>query len=241
MRWVSSRTGKGHEPAKPADAKKGGRSAFALLFSDRDLVMIAGMWLVLNAVNTVGEYVLDEVMQEQFAAEGLTGDALSAAIRGFKSTYFFWFNTIGFLLQLFVAGRVMKRGGAGLTILILPIVSLIGQGAIAATGVALSAVMVANVAYNAVNYSIQNTGRNALFLVTPSEVKYKVKVLIDSVLQRVGDVMAAGIVLVGSGVLGLSPMTFVIVNGVITLLWLLITVLLAREHHARAEARAAEG
>lgn len=236
VRWVSAQSGRGHEPAKPADEKKGGRSAIALLFSDRYLVMIAAMWLVLNAVNTVGEYVLDALMQERFAEQGLRGEALSQAIGGFKSGYFFWINTIGFLLQLLIAGRIMKRGGAGLTILVLPAIALLGQGAMAASAGALSAVMIANVAYGSVNYSIQNTGRNALFLVTPSEVKYKVKVLIDSVLQRVGDVTAAGIVLLGAAVLGLSPLQFVLVNAAVTLAWLAITFALAREHRKRAAA-----
>jgi len=240
VRWVSARTGKGHEPAKPADEKKGGRSAVALLFSDRYLVLIAAMWLVLNTVNTLAEYVLDVVMQDRFAAEGLDGEALSDRIRGFKSDYFFWFNTIGFLLQLFVAGRLMKRGGASLAISILPVVAVLGQGAAAISGVALSAVMVANVAYNSVNYSIQNTGRNALFLVTPAEVKYKVKVLIDSVLQRIGDVLAAAIVGVGAGVLALSPLAFVILNAGISVVWLLVTIALAREHNRRAKEAEAE-
>ncbi len=244
IRWVHSHTPAHEKDAKDAkDAKhakkgheKGGRSAIALLFSDRYLVMIAVMWILLNWVNTIGEYLLDVVMLEQLAEGGVTGPTLEARIGDFKSDYFFWFNVIGFALQLLIVGRLMKRGGAGLAIAILPIVSLLGQVGMAVTGVALMAVFVHKVAENSVNYSVQNTGRNALFLVTSDEVKYKVKVLVDSVGQRAGDVLAAVTIGVAAGMMHLSPIGFVALSGAVTIVWVAVTIALAREHNRRAEA-----
>lgn len=236
MGHVARRTG-GPARARPADAANGSRSATALLFSDRYLLLIAAMWLVLNTTSTVAEYVLDRVMQERFATQGITGTALATAIGTFKSEYFFWFNTVGFGLQLFVAGRLMKRGGAALSIQVLPVVALVGQLATAMSGAALWTAMIANVAYNSVNYSIQNTGRNALFLVTSTEVKLKVKVFIDSVVQRAGDVVAAGIVGLGAGVLALTPLAFVGLNVAFAVVLVAITWVLARDHARRGAMR----
>jgi AAA family ATP:ADP antiporter len=249
VRWVTKRTedrraakraesaeAEKKAAAEDAEAKKGGRAAVALLFSDRYLVLIAAMWLLVNLVSTIGEYVLDRVMQTSMESRGASVEQLEQMIGDFKSDYFFWINTIGFLLQLLVAGRLMKRGGAALAIAVMPVVALLGQGAMALSGAALTAVMVGKIAENSVNYSIHNTGRNALFLVTSKEVKYKVKVLIDSVLQRAGDVLAAAAIGVAAGVLELSPIAFIIINAVVTAIWLVVTIALAREHRKRAEA-----
>jgi AAA family ATP:ADP antiporter len=128
----------------------------------------------------------------------------------------------------------MARGGASLAILVMPIVSLMGQAAMAISGLALLVVAIAKVAENSVDYSIQNTARNALFLVTDAETKYKVKVLLDSVLVRLGDVLAGALVAIGSTVLGLGALGFVGVGAGVTLVWGAIALALSREHRSRA-------
>ncbi|MDQ3031857.1 MAG: translocase [Myxococcota bacterium] len=241
IRWAHARS-KGDDA--PASRKPSGRGAFRLLLSDRYLILIAVMMLLLNQVNTIGEYVLDRVMQDELRAdviaaglEASMSDALEGRVRDFKSEYFFWFNTIALVLQLFVVGRVMAKGGAGLAIVVLPIVALLGQGAMALSGAALLVVTGAKIAENSVDYSLQNTGRNALFLIMPHEVKYRVKPLVDSVLMRVGDMFAGGLVLVGTGVLAIPTLGFVAVNAAVTVVWAGVAIALAREHRRRAEAR----
>ncbi len=221
------------------------KGALSLLLSDRWLVLVALMMLLLNCENTIGEYVLDRVMQADIRADlvrasGHVVDALlEARVREFKANYFGAFNTVGFLLQLVVAGRVMQRGGAGAAVLVLPLVALLGQIGMLASGAALAFVAIGKVAENSVDYSIQSTGRNALFLVTPSETKYKVKVLIDSIIVRMGDVLAGGLVVVAAGALGYPPLFFIGVSAVLTVGWLAVAVAVWREHDRRARAQKA--
>jgi ATP:ADP antiporter, AAA family len=121
--WVHS-----HPMARPhtPHEKRSRKGALALLFSDRWLLLIAAMMLLLNCENTIGEYVLDRVMQTDIRADlaGVAAGELDAQVEArvteFKSYYFGAFNTLGFLLQLLVTGRVMQRGGAGLAIMVLP-------------------------------------------------------------------------------------------------------------------------
>ena len=47
---------------------------------------------------------------------------------------------------------------------------------------------------NATDYSLQNTLRQALFLPTTREAKYKAKAAIDTFFMRTGDVLQAGVV-----------------------------------------------
>jgi AAA family ATP:ADP antiporter len=82
---------------------------------------------------------------------------------------------------------------------------------------------------NGSNYSIQNTVREALFLPTTREAKYKAKTAIDTLGARLGDVLQAGIVRVGTA-LGASVTAFAWFNVLLTVVWLVVAGRIAREH-----------
>jgi AAA family ATP:ADP antiporter len=237
-RWVHRHSHTHHEDDDTPPPSKGGKNAFALLISDRYFLLIAALLVLLNCENTLGEYLLDRVLLEDI--ETTLGaspdtDAVQEQVRAFKSLYYGAFNTAGFLIQLFLTGRVMKKGGAGAAILVLPVIALLGQAAVLISGVALMVLAVAKVSENSLDYSLNSTARNALFLVVPREAKYPVKVLLDSVVVRMGDVIAGGIVLGGSA-MGLDSLSFVAVSAAISSIWLAVAFFLRREHNRRAEA-----
>jgi AAA family ATP:ADP antiporter len=94
---------------------------------------------------------------------------------------------------------------------------------------------VGKVAENSIDYSIQTTARQALYLVTSREAKYTAKALIDTFFQRFGDVCAAGIVFAGTSV-ALSTKGFVFANIALVLVWFGVLVFLTREHKKREAA-----
>ncbi len=198
------------------------RDGFALLLRDRYLLLVAALTLLLNWVNTMGEYVLDRT---------LVRVADPAAIGAFKADYFAWVNVIGLVLQLFVVSRVFNRVGVRGALLVLPLVALGGYGTLAFLPV-LSLIAVAKVAENSLDYSLQNTARHALFLVTTREEKYQAKAAIDTFVVRIGDVLAAATVFVGTQ-LHLATAHFVLLNVGLTLVWLGVVLALGRAHHAR--------
>jgi ATP:ADP antiporter, AAA family len=95
-------------------------------------------------------------------------------------------------------------------------------------------VRVAKTLENATDYSIQNTARQALFLPTSREAKYKAKAAIDTFFMRFGDVIQAGIVYVGAEVLQLSTPQFAWINIALALVWLWVVAQIAAEHRRRA-------
>lgn len=217
-------------------AAKGGKNALAMVLSDRYFVLIAVLLIVLNCENTLGEFLLDRVMQEDLTERlgaSVSADTLENEVRAFKSIYFGAFNTIGFLIQLFVTGRVMSRFGAGVAIVILPVVALVGQLGAFASGLALMALASAKVAENSVDYSLNGTAKNALFLVVPREAKYKVKVFLDTVIVRFGDVIA-GVLVIGAMAAEVSTAGFLAISTVVTVIWLAVAWILRREHGRRA-------
>jgi AAA family ATP:ADP antiporter len=93
-------------------------------------------------------------------------------------------------------------------------------------------VRVGKVLENSTDYSIQNTLRQALFLPTTREAKYKAKAAIDTFFTRTGDVVSAGFVGLGA-VAGLTVSAFAGINVVLTIVWLWVARQIAREHRRR--------
>ena len=105
-------------------------------------------------------------------------------------------NLVGFLLQLFVTSRVIRFMGVRGALFILPVLALVNYSIIAVAPI-LAVVRIGKILENSTDYSIQNTLRQALFLPTSREAKYKAKAAIDTFFTRAGDVLSAGFVGLG--------------------------------------------
>ena len=84
---------------------------------------------------------------------------------------------------------------------------------------------------NSTDYSLQNTARQALFLPTTREEKYKAKAAIDTFFVRIGDVLSAGLVRL-SREFSLTLQTLSVVNVSFTALWLLLVVGIGASYRA---------
>jgi AAA family ATP:ADP antiporter len=214
-----------------ADAPVRGRSGFALVFSDRYLLLIGLLMLVYNLVNTNGEYILGKTVLALYtsahgaaAAQGLDAKKV---IGEFYGNYFTVVNVISALIQAFVVSRVLKYFGIRTALLVLPVVALIGYVSMAFVPL-LSFIRTAKVAENSIDYSLQSTTRNALYLPTSREAKYKAKQANDTFFVRFGDVLSAGLVFAGTTWLGFAPRHFAIANVVLIAIWLVLAVVIGR-------------
>jgi AAA family ATP:ADP antiporter len=207
-------------PAAPA----AGHNGFAMVFRTRYLLLIAVMLMLVNWVNTTGEYILGAIVKDTAAAmvaDGETRLTEEQLIGDFYSKYFSLVNAIGLLLQLFVVSRLVKRIGVGWAVMILPIVSL-GAYQVLTFVTVLGAVLAAKVTENATEYSLNNTVRNMLFLPCTYEQKFSAKQAIDSFFVRMGDVLSAAVVFAGTAVWTWQPRGFAVLNTVLVLTWLVI-------------------
>jgi AAA family ATP:ADP antiporter len=86
-------------------------------------------------------------------------------------------------------------------------------------------------AENSLDYSLHNTLRQALFLPTDRDRKYKAKAAVDTFFFRMGDVIAGlGIVFVLVEVLGLGVRAFAVLNVVLAVCWLVLAARAGRVH-----------
>jgi AAA family ATP:ADP antiporter len=233
------------ETAPEPDFEDSGRSAISIVFSSRFLVAVAMITLLLSWVNTNGENLLFRVLQEFLTRnalqEGTTdSDALLVFTRdgttAFYGDFYFWVNIIALLLQAFVASRLLKFGGFGVILLMMPVVALISYTAMAFVPI-LAIVKTMKIVENSTDYSINNTARNVLWLPVSTEMKYKGKPTIDSLCVRIGDGIAALTVLIGVQLLALSTQAFFVLNVALVLIWIAFAFVVICEHRHLSEIR----
>jgi len=208
-------------------------SAFSLLLHDRYLLLLAAITLLTNWINSNGEYLLDRTLLA-YVHSGAVTESPKLFITQFKASYFWWFNVIGVVVQLFAVSRIMTRFGVRFALYVLPAVAFIGYASVLAFPV-LAVVRLAKIAENSADYSIENTARQALYLVTSRVEKYVGKTAVDTFFVRLGDVFSALLVFTGEK-LAFSSGTFAAVNLCLIGLSVVVVFYIGREHQRRSGA-----
>ena len=169
-----------------------------------------------------------------FQQSDLTRSALSnSATRTiFLAHLDIWVNSITVIIQIFLTGRLLKWFGVGFTLVAMPLVSMLGFGAMGiAPSLALLAVF--QVARRVAAYALLRPSREILFTVLKREDKYKVKSVTDTLGYRTGDQLGAwsytGLTALG---LGLSSISFIAVP--VLAGWCVLSVWLGRKQVALA-------
>jgi AAA family ATP:ADP antiporter len=212
-----------HEDGHP-DEPLADVNAFRILSRDKYLLSIAGLVILLNWVNSSGEYLLDRTL-----VAAAHGDV--TYIGAFKGNYYAWYNGIGLALQLFAVSRILRIAGVRAALFVMPIFAL-GAYAMAAMFPVIAVMRFTKIGENSLQYSLQDTTRNALFLVTSRAEKFVGKTAIDTVAVRIGAIMSALFVFVGSRN-GWSTARFAMINVALAAAWLGFVVMIGREHRRR--------
>jgi AAA family ATP:ADP antiporter len=237
--------------------KKKESLGFDMLFRYKYIGLIALLILLLNLVNTTGEYILGHLVEGHGEAtaeeviQAAIGSGTTASIGGqefgdptapetrediegnvigrFYASFFLWVNLLGMFMQLFVVGRLVKYFGVRAGLLWLPIVAL-GSYALIFAIPLIRYARIGKTIENASDYSINKTTLQMLFLPTTREIKYKAKQVTDSFMQRIGDVGSAIVVFLGTVPFTFGTRGFAALNLGIILAWLVVVLMIVREH-----------
>ena len=176
-----------------------------LVLGNRYLRLIALLVVLLNVVNTTGEYLVARLLTTHVKELALADAAFNkqAYIGAFSGDYQFWVNVIALPapgVRDLAAGQVrgLARRAAGAA------ADRARRLRVVAAGVGFSVVRWIKTAENATDYSIMNTARQLLWLPTSRDEKYKAKQAIDTFFVRGGDVLSAVAVYLGASVLHLE-------------------------------------
>jgi AAA family ATP:ADP antiporter len=211
-------------PAQDRDARGG----FALLLGDRYLLLIGLSVLVLNFVNTTGDFILAEMVNGKASAMAVA--SRKHFIGAFYGDFQTWVSVVTAVVQIAVVGRVFRKVGVGGALFFLPLIAVTGYGASAALPL-LATVAAVKVVENSTDYSLQNTIQQTLFLPTSRDAKYKAKSAIDTLSVRLGDLASTGLIFAGVQ-LHLRTPGFALVNVGAGLLWIWIALRLRRRQVA---------
>lgn len=163
-----------------------------LLFSQRGELPSLGGLLTLLAPQGVSDGVAEFL--------GFVGlETEHASLGGFFAEFFLVLNLAAVGLQLLLTPWVLGRWGAARAVLLLPAVfALLGGGFLVMPSLGLAALMFAS--DNSLNYSLNQTARQMLFVRVPATGKYGALAVTDILVQRTAKALA------GFALLGFSAM-----------------------------------
>lgn len=147
----------------------------------------------------------------------------SFADRGTRTAFFaridLAVNVLTLGAQLFLTARMLRSFGVAVTLGLLPALSVLGFGSLAAMPT-IAVLVVYQVLRRAGNFAFARPSREVLFTVVPREDKYKAKSFIDTFVYRLGDQVGAWSY-AGLGVVGLGMGGIALVAVPISIVWLI--------------------
>ncbi len=99
-------------------------------------------------------------------------------------------NLLTLLIQVFLAGKVIRLLGIGLTLALLPILCIVGFSVLGISGT-LAVLIIFQALRRAANFALARPAREVLYTVLTREDKYKAKTFIDTFVYRGGDQIGA--------------------------------------------------
>jgi AAA family ATP:ADP antiporter len=228
------------EHGKPVPRLLGG---IGLVLRDRYLLLIALLVMLLNWVNSTGEFILADYVKADAAGRiAASGGALdmSTLITAFYGDFQFWVTLVSLGIQLFLVSRIFQVVGVRGALLIHPLIVAVGYGLLALAPLLGGFVPIftlirwIKIAENGVDYSLMNTTRQALFLPVDRDAKYDGKTAIDTFFWRFGDLIQALAVYVGLNLLHWQAPQFALLNLLLALAWIALAVAIGRGFSRKA-------
>ncbi|KAK6932927.1 ADP/ATP carrier protein, bacterial type, partial [Dillenia turbinata] len=213
------------EQSAPPNRRPSPRSSTSML-KPQIWAMLDGIWLIMSSTYLL--YVslflwLSAVVSSFFYFQKVSVIAMAVESPLGRRKLFAEINSFiaVFILagQLTVTGRILTFAGVTLAICSAPFVAFSNLVAIAIWPTWI-AVAVSETVRKVVTYVVTRPGRELLFTVVSEDEKYKAKVCIDVIVQRLGDAAAAGLYRILSGTLNGKTTTVSLYAVPVCLLWM---------------------
>ena len=215
-------------PDEEAVVEKDEESVFLegakLVAQSRYLLGIAAVLGIYEMVSNIVDFQLSAIVEQQVAT-GTERDTFFGIIGQATSLV-----SIG--VQLFLTSFVMKRYSVKLALLFLPVAILGGTvGFVLLPSLVFVGFMSAS--DNALNYSINQSAKEALYTPTTRDEKYKAKSFIDMFIQRAGKVLAVVLNLGLTALIVTDVRWLSLIVALLLVAWIAVIRFLGREYEAR--------
>ena len=222
---------RGDEQAAESPAQPSIFAGFQLVLSRRYLMLMAGFVIMLNLDKTTGEYLLSAILETMYA-EGAAAGTIEVDkgtyVGRFYGGFYFVVNLLGVLIQFFLVSRLIRYAGFSIAFLLTPMVIFLGYASLALLPV-IGWFRYFKMAENSLDYSLQNTARQMLYLPLSRQEKYEARAVIDPFGQRLGDLLQAGLIFAGLHLLGWASNDFIPLAALMAAGTLVLAILIVRE------------
>lgn len=196
------------------------KDAIKLLRDSPNLRMISTILMLTIMVSTMADWQFNQAVESFVPGE----DAKTA----FFGQFNLWLNVASVIIQLLLTSFVLGRFGVGAALLVLPATMLGWNVGLALVPILFMATLMKG-SEGAIRYSLDQSTRELLFLPVPTDVKYKVKPLIDLAVYRGGTGLAGVLLLILTNGLGFGMRGVSILTVVLCTTWVLATFKMRRE------------
>jgi ATP:ADP antiporter, AAA family len=169
------------EPAsrKAQEASKG---AFSSAIEGARLVA-ASRYLIAIVLIMASYELASQVMDFQFKLRTETLEGVTNT-QAFMANVYFLANMLSVVVQFFLVSLIMRKFGVTVALLVLPL-AILGSSAAFMLVPTLLVSSLLVISDNGLNYSIQQTSRESLYVVTTRDEKYKARAFTNMFVQRV--------------------------------------------------------
>jgi len=220
--FAPDRTEEGPGPRGRRESVMSNVSSFArLILSSRYLMLLIALVGLNKLIATLVYYQLNPFIEATFPDQ----DARTT----FTGMFLGGMNMLSFFVQFCCTSWILRRWGLPVALLALPVGLLAGTTALVFVPVVWLAA--ATELYDgSMNYSLQQTTKEVLYLPIDRSIRYKVKPFIDMVVFRFGKGIAAIIGIVLLDVLDVAPVTLSFVCIPLLMAWIVTAIWLRRDY-----------
>ena len=218
------------EKASAPHSREGGQTKIGYLESFR--VVKQSRYLLLLAGTLASAMVVSSIIQQQFLTITQRVFPIKDERTAFNGAFQAGLLVFSYLLNFFIAGRVLKKSGIRTALLIAPVFLLLGSAAVFI--VPATILLGWAVAVKGGDKSFENTlsqsVRELLYIPVPTEIKYKAKIFIDMFVNKFANGLGALLILFVLNVLhaGFQHLSFLTIT--FALVWIMLIRLIYVEY-----------
>jgi ATP:ADP antiporter, AAA family len=169
------------------EARRARHERIKALTKDPYLVRLGALIATVTALALVTEYLFKSVSARSFAP---------ADLGLFLARYYAVLNAASLLVQVFLAGYLVRRIGVVASLAIMPFAMLLGAVGVVASGGALLLVLLTRGADGALRHSLHRVSSELMWMPLPDETKSAAKSIADAILGRGVQAGMAGVLMV---------------------------------------------
>jgi len=211
--------------AGPPQEKAGYWKSFQVLTKSRYLVLLSCMMAVTIIVSTLIDFQFNAIITTKF---GKNSDAQTA----FLGMFFTLLLVFSWILNVLLTNRILKNFGLKVALLVTPLILMLGAGALFIIPYARRIFWAVAVkgADKSLTHTFSQATREVLYIPVPQEIKYKAKMFIDMFVNKLGDGLAALLLMVFFSLLGFSLPQLSFITLAFTGIWAILDIRITHEY-----------